>query len=282
MIIPTHTLNDGSEIPAVGFGTYPLKGDEGQAAIRAALNKGYRLIDTAVNYGNEEEVGRALAGFLADTSVDRAEITVQTKLPGRHHDYDAALASIEESVARLGVDQIDVMLIHWPNPSVGKYTDAWRALIEARERGLVRSVGVSNFTAEHLQTIVDATDVVPVLNQIELHPFFTQHEMRAAHAEMDILTQAWSPLGKNSPVLEDDAVAEIARAHGKTPGQVVLRWHVQSGVVPLPKSGTPSRQAENIEIFDFELTDAEMAAIDALHREDGRWFGGDPDTHEEM
>ncbi len=282
MSIPSITLNDGHEIPAIGFGTYPLRGDDGVAALVSALQVGYRLLDSAVNYKNEVEVGVALRQFLAESDVPRDRVTVQTKLPGRHHDYDLALTSIEESRERLGIEQIDVMLIHWPNPGVGKYVDAWRALVEARERGWVRSVGVSNFTAANLAAIVDATGVTPVLNQIELHPYFSQAAMRAEHARRGIVTQAWSPLGKRDAPHQEPVVAEIAAAHGVTPVQTVLRWHVQLGNLPVPKSANPERQAANLDVFEFELTDAEVAAISGLTRADGRLFGGDPDTHEEM
>ncbi|WP_084102452.1 aldo/keto reductase [Demequina sp. NBRC 110051] len=282
MAIPTHTLNDGFEIPALGFGTYPMKGDECVAGVRSALDKGYRLIDSAVNYGNEVEVGHGIRDFMSATGTAREDITVQTKLPGRHHDTDAAVNSIEESFDKLQLGTIDVVLIHWPNPITGKYRDAWQGLIEARQRGYVRSIGVSNFTAKHLADIVADTDITPAINQIELHPYFNQEAMRAVHAERGILTQSWSPLGKRQAPYGEAAVAAAAEAHGVTPAQVILRWQVQLGNVPLPKSATPSRQVENLDVFGFELTPDEMAAISALTKPDGRLFGGDPDSHEEM
>lgn len=280
--IPSVTLNDGFALPAVGFGTYPLQGDAGYRAVRQALDAGYRLIDSAVNYENEGIVGKAIRDFVAESGMDRDEITVQTKLPGRHHGADRAPASIEESLARLGLDRIDMMLIHWPNPITGRYREAWAALVDARERGLVRSVGVSNFTAAHLSDIIADTDVTPAVNQIELHPYFAQSEMRRAHARHGIVTEAWSPLGKREAPFEQEPVAAAAQAHDVTPAQVILRWHVQLGSVPLPKSATPERQIENLDVFDFELSDDEMAAISGLTRPDGRLFGGDPDSHEEM
>lgn len=282
MAIPTHTLNDGFEIPAIGFGTYPMKGDECVAGVRSALDKGYRLIDSAVNYGNEVEVGEGIRAFMSATGTAREDITVQTKLPGRHHDTDAAVNSIEESFDKLQVGTIDVVLIHWPNPITGKYRDAWQGLIEARERGFVRSIGVSNFTAQHLADVIADTDVTPAINQIELHPYFTQEDMRAVNAAHGILTQSWSPLGKREAPYAEPVVAAAAQAHGVTPAQVILRWQVQLGNVPLPKSATPSRQVENLDVFGFELTASEMAAIGALTKPDGRLFGGDPTTHEEM
>ncbi|GIG53907.1 aldo/keto reductase [Demequina activiva] len=282
MSIPTRTLNDGTSIPAIGFGTYPLKDDEGISAITSALDNGYRLLDSAVNYGNEIEVGKAARDWLRANGVDRSALTVQTKLPGRHHDYEAAINSGMESFDRLQLDRIDVMLIHWPNPITDKYRDAWRGLVELQKRGVVRTIGVSNFTEEHLRHIIEDTGVTPAINQIELHPYFTQEQMRAVHDDLGIVTQSWSPLGKRDAPYEEPAVVDIAQAHGVTPAQVVLRWHVQLGSIPLPKSATPSRQVENLDVFGFELSADEVAAIGALTKPDGRLFGGDPNTHEEM
>jgi diketogulonate reductase-like aldo/keto reductase len=276
--LPTYTLNDGSSLPWIGFGTYPLTGEAAVTAIVGALDAGYRLLDTAVNYGNEAEVGQALRR----TDVPRDEIRVQTKIPGRHHAHELALTSLRDSARRLGVDRIDVGLIHWPNPSQGLYLQAWRALVDAQAEGLVATVGVSNFKAEHLRRAMDATGVTPAVNQIELHPWFPQEELRAVHAELGIRTQAWSPLGKRRAPFDEPPVAEAARAHDVTPAQVILRWHVQLGSLPLPKSATPSRQRANLDVLGFELTPQEMARITALGRPDGRLFGGDPDTHEEM
>lgn len=275
-------LNDGHSLPEIGFGTYPLRGEDGYRAVRSALDAGYRLIDSAVNYGNEEEVGRGIRDWLRDTGTDRDEVVVQTKLPGRHHAFEAAIASGRESLATMGLDRIDVLLIHWPNPSVDKYREAWRALVQLRELGVVRTIGTSNFTAEHLAAIVDDSGVTPAINQIELHPYFPQAQMRAEHERRGIVTQSWSPLGKASAPYEEPAVLEAAKRHEATPAQVILRWHVELGAVPLPKSGRPERQAENLDIFEFELSDDEVEAISALGREDGRLFGGDPNVHEEM
>jgi diketogulonate reductase-like aldo/keto reductase len=282
MTIPSHTLNDGHAIPAIGFGTYPLRGDDGYAALRSALDAGYRLLDSAVNYGNEEEVGRAARDSLKESGVPRDELTVQTKLPGRHHDYKLAVQAGHDSLALLGLDRIDVLLIHWPNPITGKFRDAWRGLIELQKQGVARSIGVSNFAAEHLAAIIEDSGVTPAVNQIELHPYFAQPQMRAENARLGILTQSWSPLGKRNAAYAEPAVAGAAAAHGVSPAQAILRWQIQLGNVPLPKSATPSRQLENLDVFGFELTDAEIAAISALTRPDGRLFGGDPTTHEEM
>ncbi|MCW2837289.1 MAG: aldo/keto reductase [Marmoricola sp.] len=276
--VPTYTLNDGNTLPAVGFGTYPLKGDEGVEAIHSALEVGYRLLDTAVNYENETEVGEALrrSGLL------REEVQVTSKLPGRHHAYDDAIASVHGSLERLGLDYLDLHLIHWPNPSVGKYTEAWQALVDLQKQGLVRSIGVSNFTENHLSRIIDATGVTPAVNQIELHPRFPQPQMRQVHERLGIRTEAWSPMGKRQAPLEEPAVTRAAERLGVSPGQVILRWHVQLGSLPIPKSSSPDRQRQNLDLFGFELTDDEVADISALADPDGRLFGGDPDTHEEM
>jgi diketogulonate reductase-like aldo/keto reductase len=282
MTIPSRILNDGHAMPAVGFGTYPLRGDEGYAALRSALDAGYRLLDSAVNYRNEEEVGRAAREFLKESGIPRDELTVQTKLPGRHHDYTLAIQAGHDSLALLGLDRIDMLLIHWPNPITNKFRDAWRALVELQKQGVARSIGVSNFAAEHLAAIIEDSGVTPAVNQIELHPYFAQAEMRAEHARLGIVTQSWSPLGKGNSAATASAVADAAAAHGVSPAQVILRWQIQLGNVSLPKSATPSRQAENLDIFGFELTDTEVAAISALTRRNGRVFGGDPTTHEEM
>ncbi|WP_205475285.1 aldo/keto reductase [Nocardioides sp. SYSU D00038] len=274
----SHTLNDGTTLPAVGLGTYPLTGPAGVDAMVSALQVGYRLLDSAVNYGNEEEVGEALRR----SGVPRDEVRVATKVPGRFHARELALRSLSESARRLGVEQIDVALIHWPNPSRDLYVDAWRGLIEAQRDGLVRTIGVSNFTEAHLARIIDETGVVPALNQVELHPYFPQVALRAEHERLGILTQAWSPLGKNPSPFDEPAVTDAAAAHGVSPGQVVLRWHVQLGSMPVPKSADPDRQRQNLDLDGFELTDDEVAALTALARPDGRRFDGDPDVHEEM
>ncbi len=276
-----HTLNDGTSLPAVGFGTYPLKGEDGIRAMTTALEAGYRLLDTAVNYENETEVGEAVRR----SGVPRDELVVQTKVPGRDHAYDRAVASVEGSLERLGLDHVDVAVIHWPNPSRGLYVEAYRALVACRERGLVRSVGVSNFTEAHLRDVIDATGVVPVVNQVEMHPLFPQAALRRVHERLGVLTEAWSPLGKRSAPFGADPVAAAAEAHGVTPAQVILRWHLQLGSLPLPKSGDAERQRANLDVLDGfgkGLTSDEMDAITALGRPDGRLFGGDPETHEEM
>jgi diketogulonate reductase-like aldo/keto reductase len=278
MEIPIYDLNDGTELPAVGFGTTGLQGADGLEAILTAVDNGYRLLDTAVNYGNEMTVGEAIRR----SGVPRQEFRVTSKLPGRHHAYDDAIVSTHESLGRLGLEHIDLHLIHWPNPKRDEYSEAWRALVDLQRDGLVTTIGVSNFTAEHLDRIMDTSGVVPAVNQIEMHPYFPQEELRAVHDSLGIRTVAWSPLAKAKAVFEEDVVRAAAEAHGVSPAQVVLRWHFQLGSVPIPKSTISDHQLANGDIFEFELTDDEVDAISGLGREDGRLFGGDPDEHYEM
>ncbi|MEU0898518.1 aldo/keto reductase [Streptomyces massasporeus] len=273
--IPAHTLNDGTTLPALGLGTWPLGDDEAQQAVLSALEAGYRLIDTATNYRNETGVGRGVASGV----VPREEVVVTTKLPGRHHGYEETLASFEESRARLGLEYVDLYLIHWPLPRVDRYVDSWKAMIKLREEGLVRSIGVSNFTAGHIERLEKETGVLPSVNQIELHPLLPQDELRAFHAGKGIVTESWSPLGRGTDLLEDPAVARIAEAHGVSPGQVVLRWHTQLGAVPIPKSANPERQRANLDVFGFELGEDEMRSVADRAR---RRVGGDPEVHEEF
>jgi 2,5-diketo-D-gluconate reductase A len=274
--IPTVTLNDGTAFPELGLGTYGLRGVEGVASVVAGIESGYRLLDTAVNYENEREVGEAVR----TSGVDRSELLVTTKIPGRQHGYDEAIESTNGSLAVLGLEWIDLSLIHWPNPSVDKYVDTWRGMIELRGRGLLRSIGVSNFTEAMLTRLIDETGVTPAVNQVELHPYFAQGDLRAFHAEHGIRTESWSPLARRSELLQEQVLQELAEIHGVTPTQIVLRWHVQVGSTPIPKSADPDRQRENADVFGFELTDDEVAAISALER--GRLWGAHPDTHEEM
>ncbi|MGV7118738.1 aldo/keto reductase [Paenibacillus kyungheensis] len=278
--VPTKKLNDGLDIPAIGLGTYSLNGYKGTESIKQGIEAGYRLIDSAFNYENEGAVGKAVR----ESSVPRDQLRVCSKLPGRHHAYDKALVTIEESLLRTGLDYFDLYIIHWPNPKVDKYVEAWQAMIEAQKRGYVRSIGVSNFLPEHLERIIAETGVAPVLNQVELHPYFEQTEQRAANDKHNIITESWSPLGRGrgEGVLEDAGVQEIADAHGKTPTQVILRWHTQLGAVPIPKAGSLEHQQENLNIFDFELTEEQMSTISAFSKDNKRLWDQDPAEYEEF
>jgi 2,5-diketo-D-gluconate reductase A len=270
--VPTITLNNGVEIPQLGFGVWQVPDDDAGAAVRTAIEVGYRSIDTAAIYGNEEGTGRGIA----ESGVPREELFVTTKLWNGAQGYDTTLAAFEESVAKLKTDYVDLYLIHWPVPSKDKYVDTWRAFEKLYADGRIRAIGVSNFQPAHLQRLFDETEVVPVLNQIELHPYFSQEKVRAFNREHKIATEAWSPLAQGGDLLGDPAVAAIAGKYGKTNAQVVLRWHLQIGNVVIPKSVTPSRIKENFDVFDFELTAEDVAAINGLDR--GQRIGGDPDT----
>jgi diketogulonate reductase-like aldo/keto reductase len=277
-MIPTHTLNDGHALPDLGFGTYPLRGPSGVEALTSALLQGYRLIDSAVNYENEGAVGAAVRR----SGVPRDEVVVTSKLPGRHHGYAEAVTSVHESLYRMQLDHLDLYLIHWPNPRRDRYVEAWQALVDLQRAGLLRSIGVSNFLPEHLNRIIAETGVTPAVNQVELHPYFPQEQQREVHEQLGVRTESWSPLGQAGEVLHEPAVVDAARAHGRTAAQVILRWHLQLGAVPLPKAASPDRQRENLDVFDFELEAAEVAAITALGREQGRLWGADPLTNEEL
>ncbi|WP_435745136.1 aldo/keto reductase [Microbacterium sp. PMB16] len=275
--VPTFTAHNGFALPAIGLGTYALNGDEGAAAVAGALNAGYRLVDSAFNYENEGSVGLGVAA----SDAPREEIIVTTKLPGRHHPSAKARTSIEESRSRLGLDITDLHLIHWPNPSQDEYVQAWAALVDAQERGIVRQIGVSNFLPEHLERIERETGVRPVVNQIELHPYFPQEEQLAYHREHGILTEAWSPLGRARELVDEPVVGEVAAAHGITPVQTVLAWHVARDTVSIPKASSLEHQVSNLAAAEIVLDAAEVAAITALGRADGRLFDADPRTHEE-
>lgn len=277
-MIPAHTLNDGHTLPAIGLGTYALNGPAGVEALASGLRQGYRLLDSAVNYENEGAVGAALRR----SGVPRAEVVVTSKLPGRHHRYDAAVRCVHESLYRMQLDHLDLYLIHWPMPRLDHYAEAWQALVDLQRDGLLRSIGVSNFLPEHLERIIAATGVTPAVNQVELHPYFPQAGLREVHARLGTRTESWSPIGRAGAMLAEPPVVAAARAHGRTPAQVVLRWQVQLGAVPLPKSADAARQRENLSVFDFALEEDEVAAISALGRPDGRLWGADPATNEEF
>ena len=276
MAIPALDTNDGHRIPAIGLGTYGLLGRDGIRSVQSAIEVGYRLLDSAFNYKNEHEVGEGIRA----SGVARDDIFVTTKLPGIQHGYDETLASFAQSLENFGLEYLDLYLIHWPNPKRDKYVGSWQAMIELQRRGLVRSIGVSNFTQVHIERLIAETQVTPAVNQVELHPHFPQTSLRSFHAEHAIVTESWSPLARQRQLLLDDVIIRIAENRSVSPTQVVLRWHIQLGVVPIPKSGDAGHQAQNIDVFDFELSEEEMADMATL--ESGRLWNGDPDTHEEF
>jgi 2,5-diketo-D-gluconate reductase A len=257
-LAPTITLSNGTAMPRLGLGTSPMNDADAERAVVQALEVGYRLIDTAENYRNEVGVGRALRG------VPRDEVFVTSKFNKRWHSVDGARAAFEASVEKLGLEYLDLLLIHWPNPEQNRYVDAWRGLIALREAGLVKAIGTSNFKPAHLQRLIDETGVAPEVNQIQLSPLWAKQDNRDFHAEHGIVTEAWSPLGNGRGLLDHPAVISIAQAHGKTPAQVVLRWEIQLDAVPIPKSSNPTRLAQNLAVFDFVLTDNEVATLTAL------------------
>jgi diketogulonate reductase-like aldo/keto reductase len=235
------------------------------------------LLDSAFSYANEGAVGHAVR----TSGVPREDILVTSKLPGRYHEYRAATRAIEESLFRTGLEYLDLYLIHWPNPRQQRYVEAWTALAAAAEKGLVRAIGVSNFQPEHIEHLRAETGLLPVLNQIELHPYFPQDELREYHAARGIVTEAWTPIGHSGDVKSDAVIASIARQHGVRPVQVILRWHVQLGVIPLPKAATQDHQRQNLDVFRFSLSSEHMSKISGLARPDGRTAGQDPTSYEE-
>lgn len=278
MKAPLITMNDGHQIPAVGLGTYQIRGGEGLDQILTAIQDGYRLLDTSTNYDSEGIVGEAIRR----SGIPRSEFFVTTKLPGKYHHYEDALMMIQESLFRMGLDYFDLYLIHWPLPKRGLYVEALKAMVTAQKLGLIRSIGVSNFEPEHLDKIIDETGVTPAINQIEIHPYWVQERMVEANQERGIITEAWSPLGRGSDALKEAVITELAEKYGKTSAQVILRWHAQRGIIPIPKSRNLQHQRENLAIFDFELTQTEIERINLLEKADGRIEGQDPNEYEEF
>ena len=270
--VPTLRLNDGREIPQLGFGVFQVPPAETEAAVTRALEVGYRHIDTAAAYRNEAGVARAIAAV----GHDRSEVFITTKLFNDDHGREQAQRAFAASLERLETDYVDLYLIHWPVPSEDRYVETWQALEEVHREGRARSIGVSNFNLEHLERLGHETETLPAVNQVELHPYLAQRELRAYQREHGIATEAWSPIGQGGDVLDDPAIGAIAESHGRSPAQVIIRWHLQSGNIVIPKSVTPDRIAENFRAFDFELSDAEMAQIDGLDR--GERLGPDPAT----
>ncbi|MGW7692816.1 aldo/keto reductase [Streptomyces asiaticus] len=270
--VPFITLNNGVRMPQLGFGVWQIPDDEAQVAVRNALDAGYRSIDTAAIYGNEEGTGKGLAA----SGIARDELFVTTKLQNADQGYDSTLRAFDTSLTKLGLEYVDLYLIHWPLPGVDKYVDTWKAFEKIYAEGRAKAIGLSNFHPAHTQRLLSETSIVPVIDQIELHPQLPQAELRAFNARHDIATEAWSPLGQGKGLLEEPKLAAIAEKHGKTPAQVVLRWHLDLGNVVIPKSVTPSRIKENIDVFDFQLDSEDLSAIDSL--DTGNRLGFDPET----
>jgi 2,5-diketo-D-gluconate reductase A len=268
---PTITLNSGTAMPQLGFGVFKVPDNETAAAVSAAFEAGYRAIDTAAMYRNEKGVGKAIA----DSGIPRDELFITTKLNNDAHGTDAALRAFEASRTSLGLDYVDLYLIHWPLPAQDRYVQTWQAFEKLKRDGLARAIGVSNFKPAHLQRLFDETDVVPALNQVELHPYLTQDVLRAFDAQHGIATEAWSPIARGGDLLSDPAITALAEKYSKTPAQIVIRWHLQLGNVVIPKSVTPSRIAENFDVFDFELAEDDVMSISALNRDERT--GPDPD-----
>ncbi|KRM08126.1 2,5-diketo-D-gluconic acid reductase B [Liquorilactobacillus ghanensis DSM 18630] len=277
-LAPEITLNDGNQIPVIGFGTYLLNGASGCNVITQAIQRGYRLLDDAVNYENEGAVGEAIRR----SQQPRSNLFVTSKLPGRHHQYQAAIATIQESLFRMKLDYFDLYLIHWPNPKEDHYVEAWQALIAAQKFGLIRSIGVSNFLPEHIDRLEKETGVLPAVNQIELHPYWSQKQQRQYDADKNIFTQAWSPLGRASAVLQEPVIQQIAKNQQKSVGQIILRWELQLGVGIIPKSSSAKRQSDNLNLFDFSLSNSEMEQINQLDRPNGRNKNQDPAVYQEF
>ncbi len=276
--VPNIVLNDGHSLPAIGLGTYLVRGGQGVDQILSAIEDGYRLIDTSTNYDSEGAVGEAIRR----SGIPRSEFIVTSKLPGKYHHYQDALMMIQESIFRMGIDYLDLYLIHWPLPKRDHYVEAWKALVDAQKLGLIRSIGVSNFLPEHLDRIINESGVTPAVNQIEVHSYWVQEDMLAANKSRGIVSEAWSPLGRGSAALKEDIIKNLADKYGKNTGQIILRWHTQRGIIPLPKASSLIHQRSNIDIFDFSLTSSEIEQINALNRSDGRVDGQDPNTYEEF
>jgi len=273
-----YKLNDGQEIPSFGFGTYKLNGRKGVQSIVSAINNGYKMLDTAYDYENEGTVGRAIS----ESGIDRDKLTVTSKLPGRYYAYDDAITALQESLYRSHLDYFDLYLLHWPNPKRGMYVEAWQALIDAQKFGLVKSIGVCNFLPEHLDKLNKETGILPAINQIELHPYFNQEEMRQYDKKNGIVTMDWSPLGRASSVLQNETLIALAKKYNKSVGQIILRWEHQLDTIPIPKSSSPVRQRENMNIFDFGISDIDMKQINGLTKVDGRNKDQDPAVYEEF
>jgi 2,5-diketo-D-gluconate reductase A len=274
MAAPSIKLNDGNSIPQVGLGVWQTPPEDTERAVTTALDSGYRHIDTAAAYGNEREVGRAIKNA-AQSGLPREDVYLTTKLWNADQGYDSTLTAFDASMDRLGLEYLDLYLIHWPMPANNAFVDTFKAFAHLRDQGRIRSIGVSNFEPEYLRILLDSTGIVPAVNQIELHPLLQQLQLREVHAQLGIATEAWSPLGQGS-LLSNPTVTAIAEAHGKTPAQVLIRWHIQLGNIVIPKSVTPERIVSNFDVFDFELSEQDMGSVSSLG--DGTRLGPDPRT----
>ena len=269
-------LNDGNRIPKIGFGTYKLNGSRGVFTIQAALKNGYRLLDSAVNYENEGAVGRAIK----NSGINRDDIFITSKLPGRHHKYQEAIEQIQESLYAANLDYYDLYLIHWPNPKENHYLEAWQAMLDAQRFGLIRSVGVSNFEPTHIEHLYRETGVMPAINQVELHPYWSSKTIREYDDKHNIITEAWSPLQRAGEAFQEKEIIELAQKYHKSPAQIILRWETQLNVIPIPKASSYEHQISNLDIFDFKLTPEEVQKLINLDKISARRF--DPNEHEEF
>lgn len=271
MDTPSIRLNNGVALPQIGFGVFQIPADQTEEAVGHAFDAGYRHIDTAQMYGNEDGVGRALAG----SGLSRDEVFVTTKLNNDRHGHDSAIRALDESLGRLGTDHVDLFLIHWPRPGEDRYVETWTAFEKLAADGRAHAIGVSNFGVAHLERLAAETGTVPAVNQIELHPRFPQQELRAYHGEHAIATEAWSPIGQGGDLLAEPTLTSLAEKYGRTPAQIVLRWHLQLGNVVFPKTVNPARMRENLDVLGFELADDDLASIGEL--ETGTRMGPNPD-----
>jgi len=274
-----HELSDGQHLPEIGFGTYKLNGFAGTQSILSAVDAGYRLFDTAFNYQNEGTVGQAIQ----QSHVNRDELIITSKLPGKYYSsYQDSIDLIQESLYRSKLDYFDLYLLHWPNPIDDHYLEAWHTLIQAQKFGLVKSIGVCNFLPEHIERLKKETNILPVVNQVELHPYFNQQELREYNNTQNILTQAWSPLGRASAILKKPVLVELAKKYHKNIGQLVLKWEISLGVLPIPKASSYARQKGNLDLFDFEISSSDMQRINDLTKPDGRTNNQDPAVYQEF
>lgn len=274
-----HELSDGQHLPEIGFGTYKLNGFAGTQSILSAVDAGYRLFDTAFNYQNEGTVGQAIQ----QSHVNRDELIITSKLPGKYYSsYQDSIDLIQESLYRSKLDYFDLYLLHWPNPIDDHYLEAWHTLIQAQKFGFVKSIGVCNFLPEHIERLKKETNILPVVNQVELHPYFNQQELREYNNTQNILTQAWSPLGRASAILKDPVLVELAKKYHKNIGQLVLKWEISLGVLPIPKASSYARQKGNLDLFDFEISSSDMQRINDLTKPDGRTNNQDPAVYQEF